>query len=237
MILSYEDIEHIAAAVLEDFESTIPSNLICTRGLPVETLATTYLGMIVKYARLSNGVIGVTAYDDVECIITEGGVTRTISLKRNDILLDISLAQPSENAAAMHCRRFTLAHECAHQILFQLENQEVKSACRSRYEFGKAYSLRALKFREDWNEWQANALGASMLMPKEQLSAAAQKLCRGHVLTDYAGRLTARDKLILEHLCHIFNVSMTAMRIRLKNLNLLVNKQFSEFCDPSEVCA
>lgn len=121
MILSYEDIEHIAAAVLDDFERAMPLNLICTRGVPVETLATTYLGMIVKYARLSNGVIGDTAYDDVECIITEGGVTRIIPLKRNDILLDISLAQLSENAAAMHCRRFTLPMSAPIRYCFNLK--------------------------------------------------------------------------------------------------------------------
>ena len=49
-------------------------------------------------------------------------------------------------------RRFTLAHECAHQILFQLESEEVKASCEMRYSARTAYTPRELKTREDWND-------------------------------------------------------------------------------------
>ena len=35
-----------------------------------------------------------------------------------------------------------------------------------------AYSLRELKTREDWNEWQANVLGAAILMPQREIDLA-----------------------------------------------------------------
>ena len=60
-------------------------------------------------------------------------------------------------------RRFTLAHECAHQILFQLESDEVKTSCEMKYSARTAYTPRELKTREDWNEWQANVLGAAIV--------------------------------------------------------------------------
>ena len=74
-------------------------------------------------------------------------------------------------------RRFTLAHECAHQLLFHLESEDTKAACRKLYAERRTYSLRDLKSNEDWNEWQANVLGAAILMA----SAKRQDDCKHDV--------------------------------------------------------
>lgn len=85
------------------------------------------------------------------------------------MLLDSSFIAPGNVRKLCGKRRFTLAHECAHQILFQLETDEQKEACRKLYAERRAYSLRDLKSNEDWNEWQANALGAAILMPQQEI--------------------------------------------------------------------
>ena len=41
---------------------------------------------------------------------------------------------------------------------------------------GQPISLRELKTREDWNEWQANVLGAAILMPQREIDLALRTM-------------------------------------------------------------
>ena len=125
---------------------------------------------------------------DTEYTIEEQGVKRTIPLKANQILLDLSFIQPGQVHALCGKRRFTLAHECAHQILFGMESDNDKRTHESKYAPRAAYSLRDLKTREDWNEWQANVLGAAILMPQKEIDIAMRQFARGRVLKNYEGR-------------------------------------------------
>lgn len=174
MILSHKQIEEIAAAVTKDFNEFFfgkeADEVRIARATPIDQLAKDYLGLNVSFARLSSdgSICGLTAYADTEYITEEMGIKRTIPLKRNQVLLDESFMKPGQVRQLCGKRRFTLAHECAHQILFQMESDEVKDACEKKYAARTAYSLRDLKTREDWNEWQANVLGASILMPKKR---------------------------------------------------------------------
>lgn len=120
----------------------------------IDALAKEYLGLDVSYRTLSEdgSVLGVTAYSDTAYTCKLNGEGIVVPLKRSHILIDrrlLGFYGPKKNRR----RRFTLAHECAHQILFQLEAPEVQAACRSKYR-AVAYSLRELKSHVDWNEWQ-----------------------------------------------------------------------------------
>ena len=235
MILSYEDIEHISAAVTHDFLSTVPAAE-QKYAVDIDALAKEYLGLDVSYRTLSEdgSVLGVTAYSDTAYTCKLNGEGIVVPLKRSHILIDRRLLcfyGPKKNRR----RRFTLAHECAHQILFQLEAPEVQAACRSKYR-AVAYSLRELKSHEDWNEWQANALGAALLMPEDRLKAAFRKMCGDKPLTAFGGCLTQRAWLLIGHLSSAFNVSFTAMKIRLKKLGLLVSLPRRFAPDILELC-
>ena len=236
MILSYENIEHIAAGVAKDFCCAIHAGE-KKYEINIDRLAKAYLGLEVSYRTLSDdgSVLGVTAYRDAEYAVNAGDVMKIIPLKSNQVLLDRSLAVFSDNVVGTRRRRFTLAHECAHQILFQLEAPEVQAACRSKYR-AVAYSLRELKSHEDWNEWQANALGAALLMPEDRLKAAFRKMCGDKPLTAFGGCLTQRAWLLIGHLSSAFNVSFTAMKIRLKKLGLLVSLPRRFAPDILELC-
>ena len=93
MILSHAQIEEIAAATTKDFnrfffkedEQTARST---PRGTPIDQLASQYLGLKVSFTRLSRdgSLCGVTAYSDTEYIFETDGMTRTIPLKRNQVL-------------------------------------------------------------------------------------------------------------------------------------------------------
>ena len=137
-------------------------------------------------------ICGLTSYADAEYIIEEMGVVRTIELKQNQILLDSSFLEAGKVKKLCGKRRFTLAHECAHQILFQMESEESQQKCRKLYSERRSYSLRDLKSREDWNEWQANALGAALLMPQAEINQAMRFFAQNRTLISYEGRFSYR---------------------------------------------
>ena len=105
---------------------------------PIDQLAGDYLGLRVSFARLSDdgSICGLTAYTDTEYAATYRGVTRLIPLKANEVLLDSSFMEPGQVRARCGKRRFTLAHECAHQLLFQMESDEARRACEEAYSPG-----------------------------------------------------------------------------------------------------
>ena len=243
MILSQKNIEEIAAAVTKDFNEFFYGNKSedtrrMARGTPIDQFAKDYLGMSVSFARLSSdgSICGLTAYADTEYIVEELGVKRTIPLRKNQILLDVGFIQCGQVRKLCGKRRFTLAHECAHQILFQMESEAMQSAYAKKYSARRAYSLRDLKTREDWNEWQANVLGAAILMPQNEIDLAMWYFAGGKRLVNYEGVFAYRDKLSLSMLCQQFAVSKSAAVIRLRQLGYIEDRPYREYCDPLEVC-
>ena len=100
MILSLRQIEDIGAAVIQDFNKFFycGSNALRNnkgRATPIDQFAREYLGLSVRFARLSadGRICGLTSYADAEYIIEEMGVVRTIELKQNQILLDSSFLE------------------------------------------------------------------------------------------------------------------------------------------------
>lgn len=241
MILSHTELEHIALAVTQDFAKYISNDSFETkrripRAIPIDQFARDYLGLNVGFARLSpdESVCGLTCYADTEYTFEENGVVQTLPIRQNQVLLDTSFQVPGRKKQLHQKRRFTLAHECAHQLLFQMESDDVKQRHRGKYSPRTAYSLRALKTREDWNEWQANALGAAILMPQVEIELAMQLFPAKKFLINYEGCFTYPDRMILSHLCQWLDVSKTAMIIRLRQLGYMKDRPYSEYDDPTE---
>lgn len=242
MILSQKQIEEIAAAVTRNFNEFFfgkEEDVRMARATPIDQFAKDYLGLNVSFTRLSSdgSICGLTAYDDTEYIVEEMGIRRTIPLKRNQVLLDESFLKPGQVRQLCGKRRFTLAHECAHQILFHLENDKVKLSCRKKYAARTAYSLRELKTHEDWNKWQANVLGAAILMPQREIDRAMWYFSAGKPLVCYEGKFSYQDRLALDMTCQQLGVSNSAAIIRLRQLGYIEDRPYSEYVDPLEVWA
>lgn len=238
MILSRVQLEEIAAAVTDDFNQFffgIPPEEERDGILPtlIDQLARDYLGLKVVFAPLSSdgNVCGLTTYADTIFTTEENGLIRYFMLEESQIILDKSFIQPGQVKKLCGKRRFTLAHECAHQILFQLESDEMKARWKNSYSTRKAYSLRDLKSKEDWNEWQANVLGAALLMPQREIDLAMDKFANGRILQNYEGRFSYLDRQTLESICHTLGVSKAAAIIRLRELGHLKDRHCFEFYD------
>ena len=231
MYLSQENIEQIGNSILRDYEKRYPTN----PHIPVdiEKFAQNYLGLQIEYQKLSEteSILGLTSYKGIilELAFSDGSVH--LSVPEDTILLDEHL----ERAINLRRRRFTIAHECAHQIIARIEESKTGCSFRRALITGQTYSCRDLHTKEDWSEWQANALGAVLLIPKMELIEELEKGFTPFVPTLYGNRLNAPDYKRVKELSDIFCVSMAAMKIRLKELKRLITKPASEYADPRDV--
>ena len=155
MILSQKNIEEIAVAVIRDFQKSFfgseaddPTRFALPT--PIDQFASDYLNLKVSFQKLSSdgSIYGLTAYVDTEYQIEVDGSQRSIFLKTNDVVLDKSFIELENIRKLCGKRRFTLAHECAHQILFQLDSDDRKIACHKRPEV-RGNGSRVLKTQEE----------------------------------------------------------------------------------------
>jgi len=94
---------------------------------------------------------------------------------------------------------------------------------------------RVLRTQEDWNEWQANSLGAAILMPQLEVDRAMWFINSRKPLTCYGWRFYNKDQVKIDTFCGVFGVSRSAAAIRLEQLGYLNRKKDYEYRDPLEV--
>jgi Zn-dependent peptidase ImmA (M78 family) len=75
---------------------------------------------------------------------------------------------------------------------------------------------------EDVREWQANRLGAALIMPADTVKMLLAERLSVHANDIKATRLSHS---LIEDMAGVYNVSFSAMRIRLENLGLLFPQQ------------
>ena len=239
MILSYKQIEEIADATMHDFNEfffgTGPE-ADEIRATPIDQFASEYLKLRVRIERLcmDESICGITAYTDTTLLADMNGVSVPVPIKQNEVLLNIHFMQPGNIRKLCGQRRFTLAHECAHQLLFQLASDKRKAACRRMYKGKNGYTARELKTKEDWDEWQANALGAAILMPRSSFKTVADYLLRGRRIHSKTGELNWFGTTIVNELADCFHVSPRAAQIRLGHLGYIDEYGEESSCYPRE---
>ena len=222
MILSRQDIDQIAEQILLDFQPHPKGQFPKT---DIDGLAKQYLCLHIWYQTLSadGNLLGVTAYD---AVIVQVEQNRTLYLERDAVLLERYFLNrrgtPNQRDVLERRRAFTLAHECSHQIIFRMESTAVKEKLRKRYSGCHRFNCRELKTHEDWNEWQADTLGAALLMPRMYIQSYFAKYQKNQPLISYGGKYAARERLALTHLMSFFGVSKSALEIRLKGLGYLI---------------
>lgn len=228
MILSRLDLEAIAAAITKDFfqvyygdELDNPNRFVLAT--PINAFAKDYLRLSVSYAPLSpdGSICGLTAYSDTSYMIRIDQQPYTIQLRRNQVILDMSFRNCEKNSGLFRRRRFTLAHECAHQILFQFASDDEKEMCTNAHSARSSYLPYELKTREDWNEWQANVLGAAILLPQTDVDRAMYFLTENKSLTSSADLISCQDKATLSVFCGMFGVSTPTAVRRLAELGYM----------------
>jgi hypothetical protein len=224
LILSREDIEDIAAAVLAKYQ---PEGLAFPKPLDLQSLAAGQLGLRVleRYMYPGSDTIGMTIFGrtDVECGITEETLTLE-AFESGTVIIDANLSQSGNEGR----RRFTLAHEISHWLLHRPFHSSNGSPCDYRISPGyiacRSGSVGCADLRRDndkaWEEWQANVLASDLLMPKTSFDAAlGQALsCPGNPRKYCIAGKGGNLDLAARELADIYGVSHRAAELRLKAL-------------------
>ncbi len=94
-----------------------------------------------------------------------------------------------------------------------------------------------MKTREDWNEWQANVLGAAILMPQKEIDLAVGTLPVAGKIVNYDGTYAYRDKVALDMICQQFGRFEDSRSHPVTAARPLETRPYSEYNDPLEVWA
>jgi hypothetical protein len=224
MYLNHADIERRAAAVVRGFTGGIGNYRLPS--IDADALARS-MGLRVCHTCLSDtgDIVGVTTYVDTVIELRRHSRWERLYVPRNIVLLDESLyslyAVPGR-------RRYTLAHECAHHILW-------RDAATHGRQSTATHSMRSSSGYSR-TEWQANALAAAILMPPG-LVARHMRDCSGRDrrVVSYDGHFTIPDKQVLTYLSTSLGVSWSALIIRLRQLGYLSDMPATAYSDPTEV--
>ena len=233
MKLSYDDIDRIAENELIRFTGGLVRQERSIKPTAIENLAMHYLGLRIIYTRLSNDgqTLGITTYADTDIKLNRYCRAETIHVLKDTILLDECLKESQDwQHSELGRRRFTIAHECAHQILYRMESENRQTELEQQYS-ARTFSLREMKTLDSWSEWQANAMAAALLMPKKYIAL----MLNDRRINFYGRRLNRPDRFIFDSMCYRFKVSKTAMKLRLRQLGYAKFLTELEYYDPLDI--
>ncbi len=173
------------------------------------------LGLKLEYTKLSlnNDVFGMIIFEDTELTLYDSnnkGIKKR--LEKNTILIDNNV-RLWFNETRDRCL-FTIIHECVHYhkhkkyyfFLKLIADQKAVSICNTSQDYNKIESIKYM-------EIQANKIASRVIMPKDLLLDAIKKYSSRNRLE------CARDyELMLEELKEKYNVSYSALKVRLNEL-------------------
>jgi Zn-dependent peptidase ImmA (M78 family) len=227
--LSRDFLEDLADKLLKEYYS---GQMNPTCSTDIDSFAKNFMHLQVRYEDLhfqETDVLGVTAYQETNVVLNPKEPDRKIYINANVVLLDYSL----DNPRMIGRRNFTLAHECSHHAIYLLEPYVTKASCRK---CGSTYSLRDLKTANDWSEWQANTLGAALLMPRRLIDYLFFLFHAEDKIKIYEGDYMYHDsRNKLDSMARYLGVSRSALLIRLKQLDRIEIHSFQEYLDDYEM--
>lgn len=230
-IIKGPDFDDIATMFLSEYQ---PQALHSPCPLDIDQLVENALYIAVKDVNITStgSILGMMAFASSEINVLDT-LYRPAKMKLDEgtMLLDRSLL--AQNMTAR--RRFTKAHEASHWILHRTYHSPTNDtyyfrratphiACRSSSMERYSYSDSRNWSDSDWEEWQADRMAASLLMPKEPFQDAAKYFLRHSGISRaylVKGRDVAASREAIENIANLFQVSKKAVQIRLKQLGLL----------------
>ncbi|WP_250544581.1 ImmA/IrrE family metallo-endopeptidase [Canibacter zhuwentaonis] len=216
-----------------------PDLLTCPGALDIEALIEQHLELDAEFSYLSQDgtLLGMTCFEEksVQVWDRERQTPRLQMGRPGLIFVDEGLFYAHAGRG-----RFTLAHECAHAI-FHTASDVDEPIARATTETVAVIECelpkRGVRQPRSWVEWQANRLGAAMLMPAD-----AVRLLLAENGTQRNGNYYTLEYEEVQGMAEIFQVSTMAMNIRLEDLKLIRNKvspasSFVASCDFDEIFA
>ena len=217
---SAERLEKKAAVILKEYKNG--ELLDAPKAMDVDHFAEYHLKTKIDFVNLScdGQILGCTCFSDGHILVWNDERSEQIPLdvQKGYILIDNAMLDTDVEGRT----RFTIIHECAHWILhqrfyYQKSGEMVIPIQCNIYQIEDT-EKRLPKTDEEIREWQANRLGAALIMPSstvKMLLASLTNTKPENLTTDYY------SSVLIDKMAAVYNVSQTAMSIRLKELNLL----------------
>ena len=127
-------------------------------------------------------------------------------------------------------RRFTMAHEASHHILSKMYAMPSEGRFHAEYDSERSYSKEELAQMFASVEWQADTMGASLLMPRRIIENALAKYNQSNPIKVYGDNtITSKDKAVIRRMAAYIGVSYTALVIRLRDMGLFEYHNILEY--------
>ena len=197
--------------------------LLKPQAMDVDHFAEFYCEATPDYAYLSKDglTLGLTCFHKGKIIVWDETRTKPypMDVEKGYIFIDKDVLEEEIEGRA----RFTLIHECSHYILHPrfyykkpgVETPKIECAVYHIEDWDKHPPMTD----EEIREWQANRLGAALIMPSETV----RTLIAGRlgITVDALTPVYLSDSFIVD-MAAVFVVSKSAMRNRLRDLDLLL---------------
>ena len=220
--LTRSELERIAGTFVGKYYALIRKKGLISPAVDPEVLARDVLGLEVRYLPLcSDGsVLGLSSFGRFDIQVSlNNGETFLVELGGRDIVLDTALLEEGNTGR----RNFTMAHEAAHHILALLFPEDYGISCRHRAHI----QYRKKGIEKEWEEWQADAMAAALLMPEKLVRQDMELFgIPESAGTGSAGNLWEYDRFgsMASHM----GVSRQALAIRMRQLHLLAEDVFPQ---------
>ena len=215
--LSRNDLEQIATRIFNDYKNLPRFTGKQVDHVDPEILACGLCGLYIDHFHLSRDglTLGMTAFKEIGVeVYDDSGQPCFYYLDGRTLLVEKDLKDDPLQYGRYH---FTVAHETAHQILADL------------YPTDRVIQNRIICYRgqspqypiQDWDEWQANNLAASLLLPIEVVLKALYRFDLENGIEILNRIYRPKEYECFCKMAEFLGVSKQAMAIRLKRLGLL----------------
>lgn len=223
MYLSRNDLEQLAQQVIAQYKKAcVPRFHLCYNVNPTELA--NLLGYKIEYSYLSQdgSVLGQTAAAPLWTTVIDTTQGETYYyLDGKTILIEKRLLS---NPRTIGRKNFTIAHELAHQLL----NQHFPTAYSVE---GQHYCFNRKIVKQEvtnWNEWQADALAAALLLPKEAIEEAMFVFGLGTKIKVLSKKYSEYKYGRFCEMAEFLGVSKTTLAYRMEHLGLLERNRLIE---------
>jgi len=199
------------------------------KAIDIELFITACLKKTVIYeafAEEDHDKMGFTSNGEQPLTIVKNNTKMQVVFPSETIVIDSYLLNPKEEKR----RRFTLAHEAAHCIFDKACGSSVGAHFYSDFDTERVYSLSELKARMGICEWQTNAMAAALLMPRFIVKQTISQYTKSEKLPVFGKTIfDKKTEDIIVNMAKDLNVSVSALKYRLKTLDLLEYNDISEY--------
>lgn len=228
-LLNRQNIEEIETGILEEH---MPAVLNSPCAVNIKWLAEEEYGLDIQHYFLTydSSILGLIAFAHENITVMDNTFNKIITeIDEGTVIIERTLMGRSN-----FCRyRFTLAHEVSHWLI----HRPFHSPTNKQYEFRTAIqsyiACRSADIENkkhinrddtDWQEWQADSLAAALLMPRNTFTDACMKISSELGIRFSQLQSAKIEKCVaytfVKKLAELFQVSATAVSIRLKNLGI-----------------